>query len=247
MSLLQSIEAQGNFLFKYRGQFPVILFLLAIPFIYATEYRSISGEVQSYLLFLAVFLSVLGFLFRFYTIGTTPRGTSGRNTENQIADVLNSTGMYSIVRHPLYLANYLIWLGISVATFNIYFVVIMSLLFWIYYERIMFAEERFLERKFGENYLQWSNNLPAFIPSFSRFNRSDIPFSGITILRREYASVLSAVIGFVFVEVLRNFAISSNSLLSDFSLFFLIFTIFSVIVLRSLKHYTQILNEEERS
>ena len=38
MSLEQSFEKQGNFLFKYRGQFPLILFLLSIPFIYITDY-----------------------------------------------------------------------------------------------------------------------------------------------------------------------------------------------------------------
>ena len=36
MSLDQSIEKQGNFLFKYRGQFPVFLFILSIPFIYSS-------------------------------------------------------------------------------------------------------------------------------------------------------------------------------------------------------------------
>ena len=99
---------------------------------------------------ISVFLSSLGFLILFYTIGTTPKGTSGRNRKEQIADSLNSTGIYSTVRHPLYLGNYLVWIGIAIFSYNIYFIVIMSLLFWVYYKRIMFAEERFLERKFSE-------------------------------------------------------------------------------------------------
>ena len=160
MALLQSMERQGNFLFKYRGQFPVVLFLLAVPFIYFTDYNIITEKVQFYSISIAVFLSVIGFLIRFYTIGTTPKGTSGRNTKEQVALALNSTGMYSMLRHPLYLGNYLIWIGIAITTFNLYFIVIMSLIFWLYYERIMFAEERFLERKFGDAYLSWSNNLP---------------------------------------------------------------------------------------
>ena len=61
---------------------------------------------------------------RFYTVGTTPKETSGRNTNQQVAAVLNSTGMYSMLRHPLYLGNYLIWVGLSIATFNLYFVMI---------------------------------------------------------------------------------------------------------------------------
>ena len=248
MALMQSMENQGNLLFKYRGQFPVILFVLAVPFIYLTDYNSISEKVQAYFLYVAITLSVIGFLVRFYTIGTTPQGTSGRNTKEQVATVLNSTGMYSMLRHPLYLGNYLIWLGIAVATFNIYFVVIMSLLFWVYYERIMFAEERFLEGKFGDVYLNWSNTLPAFIPALLNFKKSDTPFSIITVLRREYASMLSAVIGFVFVEGVRNyFFYPEKDLISDFSLQFLVGAIIIVFVLKLLKHYTHLLSETGRS
>ena len=98
MALLQSMERQGNFLFKYRGQFPVILFILAVPFIYLTDYNMISEQSQTCFMYTAIILSSIGFLVRFYTIGTTPQGTSGRNTKKQVATVLNSTGMYSLLR-----------------------------------------------------------------------------------------------------------------------------------------------------
>ena len=247
MALIQSMEKEGNFLFKYRGQFPLLLFILSVPFIYLTDYNSISIELQTYYLYLAITFSTLGLLVRFYTIGTTPEGTSGRNTNEQIASVLNSTGMYSMLRHPLYLGNYLIWLGISVATFNNYFILIMSLLFWVYYERIMFAEERFLERRFGDKFLDWSNTLPAFIPSLFSFKKSDTSFSIITVLRREYAGVLATVIGFTFVELFRNYFTNKVWSISTISLQVVIATLFLVFVLRSLKHYTKVLNEDGRS
>jgi protein-S-isoprenylcysteine O-methyltransferase Ste14 len=247
MALVQSFEKQGNFLFKYRGQFPVLLFILSVPFICLTDYTLINYKEHNLFMFTAILISVLGFLVRFYTIGTTPKGTSGRNTKEQVADVLNSSGMYSMVRHPLYLGNYLIWLGISLASFNIYFVVIMSLLFWIYYERIMFAEERFLERKFGEDYLNWASKLPAFLPSILNFKESDTKFSIITVLRREYASVLAAVVGFTFIEVLRTYFSTNNWSISDCTAVMLVGTIVLVLILRSLKHYTSILVEKGRS
>ena len=247
MALVQSFEKQGNFLFKYRGQFPVLLFVLAIPFIYLTDYSVINYKQHNLFMFIAISMSILGFFVRFYTIGTTPKGTSGRNTKEQVADVLNSTGMYSMLRHPLYLGNYLIWLGISLASFNIFFVIIMSLLFWIYYERIMFAEERFLERKFGEYYLNWASELPAFFPSFLNFKKSDTSFSIITILRREYASLLSAVVGFTFIEILRTYFSVNLFSISDGTLEVLILTIVCVLILKSLKRFTNLLNEKGRS
>ena len=247
MALVQSFEKQGNFLFKYRGQFPILLFILSVPFIYLTDYELINYKDRNLYMLIAISISILGFFIRFYTIGTTPKGTSGRNTKEQVAEVLNSSGMYSMVRHPLYLGNYLIWLGISIASFNIYFAIIMSLLFWIYYERIMFAEERFLERKFGEDYLNWASKLPAFSPSILNFKKSDTAFSIITVLRREYSSVLAAVVGFVFIEVLRTYFSTNNWSVSDYTLELLCGTIIIVLILRSLKHYTSLLDEKGRS
>ena len=247
MALFQSMEKQGNFLFKYRGQFPILLFLLAIPFIYSTDYHSFTDKNYTFFLYVAFLLSFVGFLIRFYTIGTTAAGTSGRNTKEQIANILNTKGIYSIIRHPLYLGNYLIWLGISVSTLNLYFIIIMSLLFWLYYERIIFAEEIFLEKKFGSIYLNWSNSVPAFFPKLFNFNKSDIPFSIITVLRREYSGVLAAVMGFVFIEVFKNYFLYESWIISSFSLQFLIITFILVFILRSLKHYTNILNEKDRS
>ena len=126
MALIKSLENQGNFLFRYRGQIPIFIFLLAIPFIFITDYSSYSSDYLSFFILFGVFISMLGFLIRFYTIGTTPRGTSGRNTRKQVALELNTTGVYSLLRHPLYLGNFLIWLGISFSTINLFFIIIMS-------------------------------------------------------------------------------------------------------------------------
>lgn len=247
MSLLQSMERQGNFLFKYRGQFPIILFALAIPFLYSTDYSKIADDTQDCLLLTAITISIAGFLIRFYTIGTTPRGTSGRNTKEQIADVLNSTGMYSIVRHPLYLGNYLIWIGIAGASFNVYFIIILSLIFWVYYERIIFAEEQFLESKFGNDYVNWSSRLPAFFPSIRDFKKSKTSFSILTILRREYASVLAAVIGFTFIELIKHHAENNNWYISTLNLRILIAALMLVLILKSLRKFTTLLSEKGRS
>ena len=95
MSLEQSLIKQGSFLFKYRGQFPIILFLLSIPFIYFTSLSQLDESLILIFNYLACFLTLLGFLIRFYTIGTTPKNTSGRNTKNQIADTLNTCLLYT--------------------------------------------------------------------------------------------------------------------------------------------------------
>src|SRR3954469_6234309 len=126
MAIIHSLEAEGNWLFKRRGFIPVVLFLFAIPAVASVDFNSLNPSCIKIINWTSIFLSIIGFCIRAYTIGTTPRGTSGRNTDKQVAEQLNSTGIYSVVRHPLYLGNYLMWIGIVLFTKNYDFVIIVS-------------------------------------------------------------------------------------------------------------------------
>ena len=247
MSLIDLFHKQGDYCFKYRGQLPILLFLLVIPFIFFADYSWLSKELINNYTLLAIFFCLLGLLIRFYTIATTSKGTSGRNRSHQIADTLNTKGIYSIVRNPLYLGNFLIWFGVSISTFNIYFIIIMSVIFVLFYERVILMEEKFLINKFGDEYLSWSFNTPVIIPSFSRFVKSDVPFSFLSILRREYATVASTTLSFIYIEILRNYIIYDNIFLRPNSFVISIVILTLVIILSLLKHYTSLLNEKDRS
>jgi protein-S-isoprenylcysteine O-methyltransferase Ste14 len=249
MALIHSLEKSGNYLFKFRGQIPVILFLLAIPAIYATDYTCVTANPVCYwiLFSLAIALSIFGQVIRAIAIGTSQKNTSGRNTKEQVAEALNTKGIYSTMRHPLYVGNYFMWIGIVSFTFNSWFVLVVSLAFWLYYERIMFAEERFLERKFGQEYLDWSLKVPAFIPSFKNYEKSSVPFSIKTIMRREYSGISATVLGFFFVDVIRNIFLEGGFYYrSYYGIVFASIFIFSLIF-RTLKHHTKLLFEEDRS
>lgn len=260
MALKQSMEKNGNILFRYRGQIPLFVFIISLPFIYITYYTdnyfifsTIFGEQLPFfwiiLSIVSVIISFLGIVVRAYTIGTTPRGTSGRNTDKQVANQLNTKGIYSIVRHPLYLGNYLMWAGLLIFTANIYLFIIASLLYWIYYERIMFAEECFLEKSFGDEFIQWSMNVPAFIPRFKNFKKGDLLFSFKAVLRREYSGLFAITLCFTIVDYLRYTAMVLFDNITDtqwirLSLILLIIMGVLMIILRSLKHHTTLLDAD---
>ena len=249
MALVHSLEKNGNFLFKYRGQFPLLLFILAIPTIYFTDYEFLDAdsELKIVLTVVAAIVSLVGQIIRAIAIGTSSKHTSGRNTKEQVADALNTKGIYSTVRHPLYLGNYFMWIGIVIFTFNIWFVLLISLMFWLYYERIMFAEERFLEKKFGNSYVDWSMKVSPFWPSLKNYQKTDIPFSMKTILRREYSGISATIIGFVFIDFFRAwFQAGEVQWKLSHGIVVLIALLISFI-LRTLKHNTKVLYEEDRS
>lgn len=200
MTLQESFVKQGNFLFRYRSYLPLILVGAGIGvFVINSLYGKIPTDLQYFSLEVAsLIIALMGLLIRIITVGYTPAGTSGRNTKEQIAGEVNTTGIYSMVRHPLYLGNFLMWAGAAILVANIYFLIIFVLVYWIYYERIMCAEEQFLRNKFGKTYIEWAEQTPAFIPSCRNKIKSVHPFNLKKVLIKE-KNGLAAVFILLFI------------------------------------------------
>jgi protein-S-isoprenylcysteine O-methyltransferase Ste14 len=203
MALVHEFEQSGNWLFKRRGWLPLLFLLPALMHLWLAGPDKLHYQPGREFIYLGV--GLLGLLIRAVTIGRTPRGTSGRNVNRQKAAELNTSGIYSVVRHPLYLGNYFMWIAPVFLLNSAWFFIIFSLVYWIYYERIMFAEEQFLRNKFGEQYDLWSAKTNAFLPSFKNYRKSDLEFSFRNVLKREYHGLTNMIIIFAFVDLARHY------------------------------------------
>ena len=203
MGLIEEFSKSGNWLFKRRGYLPVFILFLALVFYATRDFAGYHPSPYRDLLYLGI--SLLGLGIRVITVGQTPRGTSGRNIKKQRAETLNTMGIYSIVRHPLYLGNLIIWLGVALFLESLWCILLFLLLFWLYYERIMFAEEVFLREQFGKAFVDWSGNTPAFFPRFRRWQPSPLKFSWRNVIKREYHGFINIFITFAFLDLFRNY------------------------------------------
>ncbi len=203
MALIEEWERRGQQLFRWRGQLPVLFLVTELLFLWLAPVKDDPLFFWRSLGYL--FVSLVGFLVRIQTVGHAYERTSGRNREEQVADALNTSGWYSMVRHPLYLGNFLMWLGLVLFTENVWFILFFILLYWLYYERIMFAEEAFLRKKFGERYLEWSERTPAFLPRFRNYRKADTPFNTRRVLRAEYHILLEIPGGFLLLDIVRQY------------------------------------------
>jgi protein-S-isoprenylcysteine O-methyltransferase Ste14 len=209
MALVHEFENSGNWLFRRRSWLPVFMVVAGIIVMYLSNRQAILFDMRDELIFLGV--SLFGQVIRIVTVGFTPKNTSGRNTVNgQVADELNVTGIYSLLRHPLYLGNFFMWLGPVLFLRSFWFTIVFGLMYWIYYERIMFAEEQFLRRKFGEIYDKWSENVSSFIPYSLKFIRPNLPFSVRNVLKREYNSFVNIFVIFTVLDLFRNYYLSER-------------------------------------
>lgn len=246
MALQESFETTGNALFKRRSWLPVLILIPgAAWFAHQSYFRDDIMPWWLPLIFLVI--GFVGLAIRICTVGHTPKGTSGRNTsEGQVAETLNTSGIYSTVRHPLYLGNFFMWLAPAMMTLDIWFILFFCAFYWIYYERIMYAEEQFLRNKYGEEYLNWANQTPPFLPNFKNYKKSILPFSLRNVLKREYNGFFNLVLIITAFRVLE-FAIVKHEFYLDLTWICIFATSLAIfLVLKILKKFTKVLNVEGR-
>lgn len=204
--LITCMETQGRWLYHRRSVAGVVLLpLLAL----AIWYPGFPGDRWSavqlgYLGYAALLASFAGLALRWFTVGSVPADTSVRSTREMRAARLNTRGPYSVVRHPLYLANAVVQGAFVAATGSLWFLALFILAYVLYIERIAASEERFLESAHGQTWRDWVARTPAFVPAFSHWRERELPFSVRTVLRREYNGVFGVTLGFFALEATRG-------------------------------------------
>ena len=164
MLIRDRLASDGSFLFRWRSYVPLVLLPLIV--VALPEERRISAqmgpEAEHLVFYLAVLVSFAGLAIRWLTVAFVTPGTSGRNTLSQRADRLNTTGMYSIVRNPLYVGNFVAMLGVLICVKVWWVIAIFALCYWLYIERVIAVEEAYLEAKFGDAYREWAGTGAGF-------------------------------------------------------------------------------------
>jgi protein-S-isoprenylcysteine O-methyltransferase Ste14 len=150
----QSTSARiGAVLFKNRSWLPVpflIVTLLAPS--HATWYNWLAGFV----------LIIIGESIRL--AGVSAAGTVTRRRSRDVQRLVNY-GIFAWVRNPLYVGNFLIWMGFVVISGVWWFLPLAVLIFGIEYSLIVAYEEGVLESIFGEEYLAYKTQTPRWFPS----------------------------------------------------------------------------------
>lgn len=247
MFLKERMKKEGDFCFRYRSYLPLllvpVLFLVVYVFGQKLAVEPFSQEPSGFfahldvvywnntLIYMSLFIGILGECVRIFVAGYAAKNTSGRNTKAQQAHTLNTTGAYSLCRNPLYFGNFLMMLSPILLVGNFLFIFVFILAFWLYYERIIFAEEAFLEAKFGTIYTDWVSKTPCFVPNFKHYQKPALSFSFKTMICKEFHSIFALIVALWSVHYLlgikaaSSFFVIPNNILS---LLLMITTIFYV-------------------
>ncbi len=204
LKLADHFARSGDFCFRWRSYLPLALlpvFLLGVADAAQRPVPEAWGRVWQVACLL---LSLAGLAVRVFTIGTAPATTSERSTYNPRASLLNTSGAYSVVRHPLYLGNTVIALGLACLPGVWYLPVIVALVSLLYHERIAAHEEQFLEAQFGDEFRRWAERVPAVVPAFSRYVRPATAFRWRRVLGREFHALFVIGSGVFVLDLSRR-------------------------------------------
>lgn len=149
----QSTAARiGAKLFRYRGFLPVpfILVPLLVP-----------GEQTTRGWLIGAAFIVAGEIVRI--LGVAAAGTVTRRRSRDVQRLV-TYGIFSWMRNPLYVGNFLIWIGFVIGSGVLWFLPVAILLFAIEYALIVRYEEGVLESIFGTEYLEYKQRTPRWLP-----------------------------------------------------------------------------------
>jgi protein-S-isoprenylcysteine O-methyltransferase Ste14 len=185
--------AVGNFLFHYRnGLFPLVYALL----IFKSHPLLADYRVAALVGFL---VALSGQLLRAITIGLEYIIRGGRDRQ-VYAEKLVQGGIFAHCRNPLYVGNFVIILGVAIASNSVLFFGVAVPFFIFAYWAIIAAEENYLRNKFGREFDDYCARVNRLLPNPSglRQTLAGMRFNWRRLITAEYGSTyiwLAAVIG----------------------------------------------------
>jgi protein-S-isoprenylcysteine O-methyltransferase Ste14 len=149
-----------------KGSLWLLYILIAVGYALSFSIGSTRiGRIYDWDTFFAigVVLIVIGLIIRILSILTLKQHFtySVATIENH---KLIETGLYKSIRHPGYLGQLLIFIGISTSLSNWLSIILMAIPIAIGYIYRMRTEERFMIEQIGDDYLNYKNRTKRLIP-----------------------------------------------------------------------------------
>jgi protein-S-isoprenylcysteine O-methyltransferase Ste14 len=197
----------GAFFFRIRSFAPLPVIYVIMRQSWDSHVLPGAGgaEVDEALNGLGVLLCFLGAGVRFVTLGFIPAGTSSQSRTMTVR-TLNTEGPYAVVRHPLYLGNLFITLGLLCIAHEPW-AWGLGLSYWLVsHAFISRAEDALLRRVHGEVYDAWAARVPAWIPKLSGLRSLKGPFAWKRAVQREVNPLVAWGLGVCLLLLWERFA-----------------------------------------
>jgi protein-S-isoprenylcysteine O-methyltransferase Ste14 len=159
---------------------------------------------------------------------------------------LNTSGMYSIVRHPRYVGDFFIGLGIVLVPFVVWLPLVYSAAFCLYYARVINVDEKLLRAKAGSSFDRWASNTPAYFFRIRKWRPSEYPFSFRSFLLREHKGIILIIAMHSSIEWGEHWILEQRILTEAFWILLVAFGFAIYVYAKVLERYSPSLNAATR-
>ncbi|MFO0854540.1 MAG: isoprenylcysteine carboxylmethyltransferase family protein [Planctomycetia bacterium] len=184
----------GDFFFRYRNAlFP---FVFALLFFEGTWPICNKEIVETWEMVVGILVALSGQTLRALTVGLAYIKRGGKKKQ-VYAERLVQSGIFAHCRNPLYLGNILILLGVGIAGNSLPFVLFGIPILLFAYATIICAEERYLEKKFGQEFKDYCKRVNRIIPNVSGIGNTikGMEFNWKRLIVKEYATPFAWITG----------------------------------------------------
>jgi protein-S-isoprenylcysteine O-methyltransferase Ste14 len=134
------------------------------------------------------------------TVRVLARGWKAENSQGHLV----TTGLYAFIRHPLYVASFLIGLGLCLilgdpVVLIVYVVVYVAMHAWVIH-----GEERWLAGHWGEEYRKYARRVPRFVPAIASLRRRRVRPRQMTLAIAKEADAICAWLTVAFLLLARE-------------------------------------------
>ena len=150
----------GEHPFGDAGQVILLIVFLALWALDSFVFRLSTFLADSIHLFIRIALAGIILAVGFYLGKKSMRMVF---TEKRDAPQVIKNEIYSQVRHPMYLAMILFYAALILSTLSLLSLA-MGILIFFFYNFIAAYEEKLLEEKLGQEYLEYKNKVPRWFP-----------------------------------------------------------------------------------
>ena len=187
-------------LFHRRNGLPILFGLISIPVLLNFRYPFDSHFWDTVLETCCMLVAISGLAIRVMTVGYADERSSRLETK----------GVYSLVRYPLFLGNFLLWLAPVLFLQSVWLCIIYTLMFVLYYRGMIVQQEASLVKRYGKAYADWAERTPRFLPNPFRWQKPETAFSWKTAILSEYYRLFILIGIMAGVEHLGDYVIKGT-------------------------------------
>ena len=181
----------GKFLFKFRSFTPLPLILLTCIFFKPLSLAplwTVTGLI----------IALAGEGIRMIAVGYAGSGTSGRESYLK-ADSLNTSGLYSLTRNPLYWGNGLIFAGLLTVYAQPLALAVFIVFLLLQYHFIILAEESFLRESYGPAYEEYCRRVNRWLPAWRGYAPPGRPLAWRKVFFKENDSCFNLLLAALLI------------------------------------------------